>query len=253
MEIEEQGYKKGHNPLHGELTRRFDFPPVPYGHKSSQEFIANVHETLSDIRYLFFGEVKLIITLFFDEKKRMETPELGDLDNYAKLLCDSMKGPKGFLIDDTQIQSLSISWIDTHASHYFEIRINGVPDEFVMKPVGLYEMPDRLFYPISTKVWTDKGIEDRNHDQVAHLLAVLHEIIQTKKDFRHELRQSGYRPLEAFWHSRYMTPILAGFHKSRVVELGFKILPLKEWKKTFNPKEVISEVKTRMQAKKEEL
>ena len=230
MEIEGQGYETGYNPLMGEFSREFCFTPVPYGSKESREFVAQTQKALSDIKYIFFGEVKLEIILYLGEKKRLETPELADLDNYAKLLCDSLKGPKGLLIDDTQIQSLSISWIDNPGSPYFEIHVKAHPDEFTMKPLVLYEMPDRLFYPISAKLWTKDGIKEKTKDHLNLFLAALCQMTRAKKDFRHKLRQSGSTPLRAFRYSRYLSPILNGFHKSRIVESGFKLSHLNEWR-----------------------
>ena len=230
MEIEAQGYKAGYNPMMGEFSRKFFFIPIPYGSKESPKFVAQTQEALGDIKYIFFGEVKLEIILYLDEKKRLETPELADLDNYAKLLCDSLKGPKGLLIDDTQIQSLLISWIDNPGSPYFEMRIKAHPDEFTMKPLVLYEMPDRLLYPISAKLWTKDGIKEKTEDHMNLFLAALYKMTQTKKDFRHKLRQSGSTPLRAFRYCRYLSPILNGFHKSRIVESGFKLSHLSEWR-----------------------
>lgn len=124
--------------MDGAFSRKFEFAPVPHGGKDSEQFALKVRGALADIKYFFFGEVQLVITLYLDEQKRLETPELADLDNYAKLLCDSLKGPKGLLIDDAQIQSLSISWIDTPRTSSFELEIRGIPDEFIMKPLTLY-------------------------------------------------------------------------------------------------------------------
>lgn len=95
-----------------------------------------MHAELSNVYFLYFGEVKVEIMLYLNEQKRLETPELADLDNYAKLICDSLKGPFGLLIDDSQIQTLSIWWIDYPKSSYFEIRVIGLlPDEYLVKPV----------------------------------------------------------------------------------------------------------------------
>lgn len=230
MEIEAQGYRGGHNPMMGEFSRKFCFIPIPYGSKESQQFIAETRKALSDIKYVFSGEVKLEITLYLDEKKRLETPELADLDNYAKLTCDSLKGSKGLFIDDTQIQSLLISWIDNPGPPYFEICIKAHPDEFIMKPLVLYEMPNRLFYPISAKSWTKDGIKEKTKDQMNLFLAALYKMTQMKKDFRHTLRERGSTPLQAFRHSRHLSPILKGFPKSRIVDSGFKVSHLNEWK-----------------------
>jgi Holliday junction resolvase RusA-like endonuclease len=192
METEARGYKAGLNPMMGEFSRKFCFAPVPHGSKKSHQFTEQIHKVLDDIKYVYFGEVKLDITLYLDEQKRIETPELADLDNYAKLICDSLKGPNGLLIDDTQVQSLLVSWIDTPESPYFEIHAKGHPDEFIMKPLALYEMSNGLFYPISPYSWTKDGIKKKTKAQVNLFLAALHKMTLMSKDFRQKLRQSGF-------------------------------------------------------------
>lgn len=245
LEIEAQRYKAGYNPMFGEFNRRFDFAPVPYsGSKNNRhKFIKQVQRELVDVKFVYFGEVKLDITLYFDEQKRLETPELADLDNYAKLLCDALKGPHGLLIDDTQIQSLFISWIDTPLHYYFTIRLNGNPDDYIMKPISLYEMPNRLFYPISSKSWTKEVIKSNTPKQRNLLLAILYVMIKNSWDFRQTLQQEGWQRMEAFWASRGLSPILVGFHKSRVVDSGFNLYHLEEWTANEAFKEALAEIK----------
>jgi Holliday junction resolvase RusA-like endonuclease len=109
--------------LWGEWQQKFDFPPVSYSNQSQRkrEFKERVRGELTN-EFVFFGEVKLDITLYLEEQKLLETPEYGDLDNYAKSICDAIKGKGGLLIDDCQIQSLAISWIDVPGNSYFEFR-----------------------------------------------------------------------------------------------------------------------------------
>lgn len=231
LEIESQGYKAGYNPMWGEFNHTFDFVPVPYsgGKSKRHKFIKQVQRGLAQVKFVYFGEVKLDIILYFDEQKRLETPELADLDNYAKLLCDALKGPHGLLIDDTQIQSLSISWIDTPIHHYFTIRLNGHPDEYIMKPLPLYEMPNHLFYPVSPNSWTKEGIKQNTSEQRKLLLAILHSEIESSRNFKQMLLKKSQQRLGAFWDSQGLKPILAGFHKSRIIESGFSLYNLEEW------------------------
>ena len=59
--------------------------------------------------------------MYLNEQRRYETPDSGDLDNYAKVICDALKGKNGILIDDIQIQRLNIGWIDTTKEECFEV------------------------------------------------------------------------------------------------------------------------------------
>jgi hypothetical protein len=94
--------------------------------------------------WLFSNEIHLEITLHVDVQTVLETDEAADLDNYAKAILDGLKGPSGIMIDDTQVQALTISWIDGYGPPAFTIAAKGSPDEFVLKPQEFYEMPDGL-------------------------------------------------------------------------------------------------------------
>jgi len=227
--LEEKDLSEIEAQEHRCISRRFNFAPVPYGHKSREEFTEKLQAELVDIDFVYYGEVKLDITIYFDEQKRLETPELADLDNYAKLICDALKGPNGLLIDDTQIQSLSISWIDTLQPHYFTIVVDSAPDEYVMKPLSLYEMPDHLFYPVSHKSWAKERGKEEGIEQNQSLLAGLYIMIKRSRKFRHALRLKSYHRTDAYLRSRGLLPILKGFNKSRVAESGFQLYHLNEW------------------------
>jgi Holliday junction resolvase RusA-like endonuclease len=227
----------------GEFNRKFNFAPLSYVNPNANKFKEEVHEAIADIQCLYFGEIKLEITTYCSEQKRLETSELADLDNYAKLLCDSFKGPSGILIDDTQIQSLSISWIDVNNPPYFEIRIKGHPDDFILKPVSLYEMPNGLFYPISARSWTKDGIKEISEEHQRILLAVLHDRIGSSEEFRAKLRKSGQSPTVAYENGRYVLPILSGLPKGRIVGSGFEIFYIKDWEPRISPKEIATKLK----------
>ncbi|MFD0871748.1 RusA family crossover junction endodeoxyribonuclease [Paenibacillus residui] len=227
-EIEQKGYERGTNPLLGRFSRTFNFDPVPYGSSQRNNFKEQLKKDLIDINYVYFGEVKLEIILYLNEQKRYETPDLADLDNYAKLICDSLKGSDGIFIDDCQIQSLNISWIDTTKKGYFEINISGHPDEYLMKPLKMYEMENSLYYPLSDKIWTTEGIIEEPID--TELLNILNKMVSNSKKRRHYLRMEGIEQNRAYFLSRYLAPILTGFHKNRVIDSGFELVELENWK-----------------------
>ncbi|WP_339836752.1 RusA family crossover junction endodeoxyribonuclease [Paenibacillus sp. FSL R7-0272] len=226
LKIENEGYEKGNNPMFGEYRKIFNFEPIPYGNRERHVFKEKVASELK-VNYVYFGEVRVSIILYLNEQKRFETPELADLDNYAKLICDAIKGPKGILIDDAQIQSLSISWIETEEEAHFELKVSGHPDDFVMKPLQLYEMSNKLFYPISSEVWTTEGVKLNEKNNV--LLIGLDKMIGRSKTYRHSLRQEGHDLNKAFYQSRRIAPVLMGFHKNRIIDSGFEVVELKHW------------------------
>jgi Holliday junction resolvase RusA-like endonuclease len=227
-EIEATGYENGINPFMGTFQRKFNIKPVPYGNKAKADFITNVQKNIKDIKYYFWGEIKLTIRLYLNESRRYETSESADLDNYAKLICDSLKGVNGIIIDDSQIQTLTIQWIDTMKDEHFEIEISSFPDEFILKDIDLYEMPNGLFYPFSKYCWSKEGIKQVD---IKPLLKVVYEYTKIQKPFKHKLRQLGKNKEEAYFDSQKIHPVLRGFHKNRVIESGFNLLYLEYWEK----------------------
>ena len=168
---------------------------------------------------------------FTDEQKMLETPAYGDLDNYAKLLIYSIKGHSGLFIDDCQVQHLDISWVDVTCNAHFEIEIRSGPDDFLPEPLKLYEMSDGLYYPISDQVWTQTGLVKAQDDSIHALAKALAVLTKAKKDMRHMLRLEGESQLRAFQFGRCVSPILMGFHKSRVVDSGYKLKSRATWDK----------------------
>lgn len=233
FEIEAHGAAEGINPMFGEWRQKFELEPVSYanGGAARAAFKQALRAQLKN-KFVFVGEVSVIATLFLNEQKMLETPAYGDLDNYAKQLLDSIKGQGGLLIDDCQVQHLDISWIDIPYGSRFELEIKASPDDFLPQPIKLFEMSDGLFYPISSRVWTTTGLVDAPNGSVLQLANVLAQMTKNKTTLRHKLRQDGFPGFRAFQHSKYVSPMLLGFHRSRVVDSGYELLAKGEWGST---------------------
>lgn len=229
-EYEQKQYEKGLNPFFGEYRQTFNIRPIPYGNRNKQQFKEMVQEYFKDVHYYFYDEVKVEIELYLNERRRYETPESGDLDNYAKLICDALKGKHGILIDDIQIQRLSIGWIDTVREEHFEIRIFSRPDNFIMKDIEFYEMPNRLYYPISNKIWTLEGIKEVTVKERVSILKLLFGTLKNVRSLRHELHHRGLQGEKAYYEYMKVHPVLRGYNKNRIIESGFKIYNLIDWK-----------------------
>lgn len=232
IDIEYNLHRMGYNPMFGELTLHFPFEPKCYQdefkqNKSKQDYLLKIQERFKSLHYYYTNDVKVVITLLFSEHKRYATPDIGDLDNYAKVICDSLKGVNGIMIDDTQIQSLDITWVDTCADHRFEIMIKSLPDYFSLKPLKLFEMPDHLFYPLSQISWTINGPEKLSDDAFNKYVEYLKASIHRSKTWRHELRESGSNPNDAYFMSRDISPDIRGYHKNRILDAGFEIVYLR--------------------------
>lgn len=231
-QIESDGYRRGDNPQMGNWQQAFNFSPVSgQGRRNSdtqREFKQRIRDEIKT-NYFFTHQVSVRITLFHNEEKALETMLTGDLDNYAKPICDAIKGIEGLIIDDCQIHSLNICWIDTGLEPYFEVEIKGSPDDFISDPITLYEMADKLYYPYSKRYWTKTGIKDTKPEHDLLLLGAI--LCQTNRArmVKNTLLQNGHTQLEAHRQSQMFKPINWGFHKRRITESGFDHVELRKW------------------------
>ena len=230
FEIERRGAAAGINPMFGEWQQTFDLEPVSYANAGNARaaFKTMVREQLTN-KYVFVGEISLRVVLYLDEQKMLETPSYGDIDNHAKQLLDTIKGHGGLLIDDCQVQHIDISWVDVPRGASFEMAIKASPDGFMPLPLRLYEMPDGLYYPLSEQAWTTEGLQAVSVEQTLALAHALADMTRRKRTLRHELRQAGLPQFRAFQHGKYVSPILRGFHRTRVEQSGFELVGLKTW------------------------
>jgi hypothetical protein len=234
---ERRGANADPNPMLGDWQHRFKFPPVPYGDGGAKR-AAFREATQNELQNRFFynSEVRLEITLHMDVRTVLETSEMADLDNYAKAVLDGLKGSRGILLDDSQVQTLIISWLDNHGAEnpYFDISISSSPDDFILKPVHFYEMPDGMWYPRSRKVWSVSGQEDQSERQHYTGLLILEVMSSVKASGRHLLRKSGMGRLRAYQESKYFSSSSArGFHKGRI-DFEFDMHDRKSWRAKFD-------------------
>ena len=131
-EIDGAGAEAGSNPMFGQWQRRFKFAPVPHGNGAAlRDLRKKVQAELSN-NFLFTNEIAATFTLHMDVQTVLETSDTADIDNHAKGLLDCLRRTNGIMIDDTQVQALSISWLDS-AETFFDVEIRGSPDEFLLK------------------------------------------------------------------------------------------------------------------------
>jgi Holliday junction resolvase RusA-like endonuclease len=224
FEIEAAGAKAGLKPMFGEWRQQFAFAPVPHrgaGGPARAAFQAQIREALTD-HFVYWGEVQLIITLYLDVQTVLETSDTADVDNYAKGILDALKGPNGILIDDTKVQALTVSWIDSHET-YFEVEIRSSPDDFMIKPVGFYEMPDGLY-------WDKAGPVSATDMDMFAGLTISEMMAGGKKHMRHVLRQAGMTRLKAGQATSPIETQLRGFHRSRLFDAGYELVGLADWR-----------------------
>ena len=201
LEHERVGANAGLNPMFGDWQHRFDFAPISYaaGGVKRAAFRGAIQAELKN-RFFYTNEVRLDIVLHLDVQTVLETDETADVDNYAKAILDGLKGPNGILLDDTQVQALTIYWLDSYGRDqtYFEVSVSSSPDDFMLKPIEFYEMPDGLWYPHSRRMWSDGGQEDQSDRNHYAGLLILEMMSSVKRDARHLLRKSGMDRLSAY-------------------------------------------------------
>lgn len=228
--VERRGANAGLNPMFGDWQKTFKFPPVP--HRDGGARLRAFHEAIANEltnRWLYSHEIQLEITLHLDVQTVLETSETADLDNYAKAILDGLKGPRGIMFDDTQVQALVISWFDGYGDPSFTVAAKGPPDDFVLKPVEFYEMPDRLWYPHGRFVWSDGGEEALSDQSHFVGLSVTELMSSVKTRARAEMRNAGADRLRAYQRGKYVSSMARGYPRGRIADSGFTLVPRRDW------------------------
>jgi hypothetical protein len=230
LEIEKAGAKAGLNPVFGEWCHHFRFAPVPYGAGADRRriFREQIQAELSNA-WLFSHSIHLEIILHLDVQTVLETSDLADLDNYAKAILDGLKGDAGIMFDDTQVQALVISWLDSYGDPSFEITAKGSSGDFLLKPVAFHEMPDGLWYPHSRLVWDDGQAVEL--DELNHFvdLSITEMMSSVKQRARAEMRRAGASRRKAYQIGQYMSQLKRGYHRSRLEGAGFQRHERRSW------------------------
>lgn len=231
IEIESTGYRAGFNPMFGEWKRTFDFLPASYNnHKKVEPFKRKVRSLLAN-KFVFTGKVSVSITIYGNEYKMIETGRYGDVDNYAKSIIDALKGNEGLLIDDSQVEHASIGWIDGNEEG-FEIVIKGHPDEYAMSNgLALFEMPDKLYYPIPSTLWNYGAPKAATTFEVMIPITGIEQNLLTKAALLKYLRDKGIEEDRAWETASMAGPIKLGFHSSRIRRCGLPLVAAKSWSK----------------------
>jgi Holliday junction resolvase RusA-like endonuclease len=217
--------------MENEFEITFDTRPVPFRASGADHFKQQVQSKLRETTRIFATECSVYIELYLEEHTHWNTDEYGDIDNYAKSILDALKGYNGIILDDYLISHLSVSRMEFVRGNKFNVRIVPLLGDISMhKPITLYEMPDRLYYPLPHNWLLNSGEMQELPYATQGALDILHEMTSRANRNRHRLRQQGTAKEEAFQEVIPYLPILKGLPKSRVIDSGFPIKPLNEWK-----------------------
>jgi Holliday junction resolvase RusA-like endonuclease len=136
---------------------------------------------------VFTGDVEVTIEWFISQQVRYGTHMVADLDNIVKPLLDAVTGPDGVMIDDNQVQSLRVSWLDPgHPRVRFRLTLEALsPDEY--RPRG------KLFFVEFSSGRCFPFLVGESHQAVGLIVHAMDEALQR----RQELIVSGIAEQEA--------------------------------------------------------
>ncbi|MEH6624734.1 RusA family crossover junction endodeoxyribonuclease [Dietzia maris] len=212
-----------------------DIHVEPVRHKSNKKYRDFVHALRAAIApqawQKFIGEVQVQWTLYQDERLRYDTDKIADLDNLVKGLNDAIKGPHGILVDDSQIQSLNVSWLPrfSDSEPHIRLRVDGGPGMLAMRePIRFYEMSDGRFYPLQAyPIGSD----------LEHVLADTYDtLLQRNKEMGSMIHGNSATPEENFRFRQQFGPISSGFMKTRVADSGFELVAYEAWRHRVPPR-----------------
>jgi Holliday junction resolvase RusA-like endonuclease len=162
---------------------------------------------VSDSRYLLSGEVEVRIVWLLNERERYQGVHSPDIDNIIKPLLDGMSGPRGLLVNDCQVQSVTCHWIDwTRTDHRLQFSIRYSPDDWLRKESLVWvEVQDKLCMPLHVDMPPD---------------------VQRLMLEAWERMFNGQRELTAMTGddslARYLRPVQMPFHRAKLRE--FEVL-----------------------------
>jgi Holliday junction resolvase RusA-like endonuclease len=235
LEDQLAGARAGALPMFGEWTRQFDFRPVSVTAKRERkdEFISRVRASIWE-KFLFSRDVQVDIEIYGFEQENMEDSQAADIDNFSKVIMDAIKGPKGILIDDIQVQSILICRDDYFPKDLgFKIRIRSDPAAYVSKNVLFYEMPDNLYYPLSLSRWDSGEFVDISSDDKYLSLKLSESTAMFRKSARRRLRELKFNKKSAGLEASKFHCSERGFPRGRLAE-GFLALDFQGWQNDFD-------------------
>lgn len=119
-----------------------------------QIFQSTIRAQTAQYKYLLSGDVTPEITCFLHAEHRHESDASADLDNILKPMLDSLAGPEGILIDDSQIRSLCIKWLSsTSHDDFVELDFRFMDFDYVPKAGLVFVNLERAQYlPVNTNL-----------------------------------------------------------------------------------------------------
>lgn len=94
------------------ITLEIEKIPTVQSKKKAKDIVIQLIQTeLKKFKWIISGSVSVDFIWYLNRVEKQETDKIGDIDNISKPIIDSLIGPDGILIDDSQIKGLYSSWI----------------------------------------------------------------------------------------------------------------------------------------------
>jgi len=202
-------------PDYGSLEFRTILTPVSNQAKQikKEPFIEQLREIVAPVKYLLTGEIQIEIEWWLHERKRYESDHCPDVDNILKPILDAISGPKGLIIDDSQVQSVCCSWLDWSCNdQQLCIKLKFDSDLWIHKDRLIFvHMGNALCFPFFED-WPSKAN-----------VVLLDYLIKTI-NFNQELIGKGID----YYSARHVMPLQRQFHRTRIK--GFKVVELDDFR-----------------------
>jgi Holliday junction resolvase RusA-like endonuclease len=211
-------------PQFGELQIQIDLGAVSVQSKAEAKklLVAAIRNETRSLEYILTGDVSVDIEWLVHERTRYESDTSPDVDNVVKPMLDAFAGPDGLIIDDCQIQSVTVSWIDwAYSEQQLRINFRYSPDEWTRRAgLRFVQFGGALCLPIA------EGLTD---DMLSTVLDHYERTLVMAQEF--EVLSGDY------YLSRIVLPVQRLFHRTRIH--GFHVVSLSDARAALCPAQTV--------------
>lgn len=211
-------------PPFGEIDIDLFTEPVRHGNKQFRDFARDFKAELLPHSWMtFVGEVHVFWTLYLSEYERQTSDRGADLDNFVKGLNDCIKGPDGLLVDDSQIQSLTVRWLPKETGQRprsMRLQVSDPILRMMREPLRMYELADNLFYPLP---------DQKREEHKYMLLSGIDRSLSTVSGIARSIYGADASGEDVHAFRMMHGPIAEGFFKTRVAESGYELVSRDSW------------------------
>lgn len=183
------------------------------------ELKALIQGELSKFEWLICGIVYIDFVWYLNEIERQETSKIGDLDNISKPILDSLTGPSGIMIDDSQTMAFYTSWCSRRSfstPNILNVTIKFNNDYTVTKK-------DLYFFQIENAIYMPCNISLQSKEN----LLLIKFIIKHKRKMRKLSNQGKEMGVDL---DRYLIRNIWDFHRTRLKDFRSQTLTTEQIK-----------------------